>query len=148
MAILFKYQTIRVIEILIELLRSTKHAKLGKLEVQIDQKLEDISKRIVRQAGWVQILLSQLTSDEVGLLLAISKTDKFSAKNALKDKLRILRANGLLQHNKQTMSDAEEVWLTDLGKDFVKILIDSEAVGIKKSKEKDKRTKVPPNKTM
>ncbi len=128
LAILFKYQTKRIINIGLELLSSTKQAKIGKLELQIDKKLEDLSDRIVKQAGWVQILLSQLESDGVGLLLAISKVDKFTATNALKEKLRSLRSRGLIQHNKATMADSTEVWLTKLGNDFVKILIEAEAV--------------------
>ena len=134
LAILYKYQTQKIINIILDLLSSTRQAKLGKMEVQIDKKIEDISDRIAKQVGWVQILLSQLTGDEIGLLLAISKTNNFSATNALKEKLRKLRSRGLIQHNMPTMTDSDTVWLTEVGKDFVKILIEAEAVGPKHDK--------------
>ena len=130
LAILFKYQTRRVLEVGLDLLSSTRQAKLGKLEIEIDKKLEDVSGRIARQAAWVQILLSQLTDDEVGLLLAMSKTERFAAADALKGKLRSLRARGLIQHDMPKMADSKEVWLTELGQDFVKVLLKAEGIGV------------------
>ena len=127
LAILFKLQTKQVIEIGLDLIRNTRQAKLGKLEVQVDKTLEDISERIDRQSGWVQILLSQLTSDEVGILLAMSKTDKFPVKDDLKKKLRSLRNRGLIEHDEPKMRDSREVYLTKLGEEFVKILVEAKA---------------------
>ena len=128
LAIIFMEQTKRVLKIILDLLSSTKVAKLGKLEVQIAKELEDISERVAGQTAWVQILLSHLTKDEIGLLLAISKVKRFTITNALKDRLRSLRGQGLIQHDKSTMKASTKVWLTELGHDFVKIVLTADAV--------------------
>lgn len=140
LAILFEYQARRILEIGLNLFENTRQAKLGRLKIQIDKRIEDISERIVRQSAWVQILLSQLTNDEVGLLLAIAKTERFAATDALKNTLRSLRARGLIQHDMPTMADSKEVWLTGIGQDFVRVLLEAEAKGVRSAKRRSRNS--------
>jgi len=126
--ILFKHQTKQIFDIGLELLGSTTNAKLGKLEVKISKELEDLSDKIVEKTAWVQILLSKMSNDEFGLLLSISKSEKHLATEALKTNLRSLRSKGLIHHDKPTMAESTEVWLTELGKKFVDTLDKAEIV--------------------
>ena len=133
LAILFKNQTKQILYICLGLLSSASKAKIGNLEVQISKELEDISKRMVKQAAWIQILLSEMTKDEMGLLLQISKVNRYSATDALKTKLRSLRAKGLIQHDMSTMAESKNVWLTELGHELAKAI---EIAGTVKDQQK------------
>ena len=131
LATLFIRKTKQIFEICLELLRYTTTAKLGKLEVKISKELEGISQKVVEKAAWVQILLSRMSNEEVGLLLAISKVEKYPATGGLKDKFRSLRAKGLIQHDKPSMHESSEVWLSELGKEFAEALSKAEVVNSK-----------------
>ena len=112
----------------LEILQSTQQAKIGSLEVQVGKKIEDLSNRLIRQAAWVQMVLTQLSSDQIGILLSISKVEKYPAKEALKNQLRALRARGLIYHDKPTMADSNEVWLSELGKELTDTIMNAETI--------------------
>jgi hypothetical protein len=131
LATLFKNQTKQVLDICFEMMKSTTTAKLGKLEFQISKELENISKSVAERVAWVHILLSKMSNEEIGLLLAISKVEKYPATEALKNNLRSLRAKGLIQHDKSSMSKSSEVWLSELGKEFAEVLNKAEIVNPK-----------------
>jgi len=73
-----------------------------------------------------QLLLSNLDSDHIGLLILIHKQGKFKPKDAVKNKLRDLRSKGLLTHDKESMTQSEVVWLTELGTEVATILMNNE----------------------
>jgi hypothetical protein len=123
LAVIFKHQAAQIYKSGLDLIQSTKQAKLGSLEVHLSRELENLPDRLMRQAAWIQMLLSQLDSEQIGLLLSISKVDKYPATGALKDRLRSLRARGLIHHNEATMEAATEVWLTELGRDLAGALL-------------------------
>ena len=125
LALIYKNQTQRVLDMVIDLLSGTKQAKFGDLEIHMDKKLQDFSELAVQKAVWVQILLSQLSSKHMGLLFTIYKEDKYTPTNALKNELRDLRARGLLHHDAPTMNESTQVWLTDLGKELAKTMLES-----------------------
>jgi hypothetical protein len=84
--IIYKEKARRIWGILIELLDSMKQAKVGKLEVHIEnEKFKNLSDKV-----WVQILLTDLRAKDVSLLLSIFKADKLTQIGAVKDGLRIL----------------------------------------------------------
>lgn len=129
LSILFKHHTKRIYEIGLDLLSNTTNAKLGKLEVIMSKELENLSNKVVEKAAWIQILLSKMTNDEFGLLLSISKVDGFQATEALKPNLRLLRSKGLIHHDQPTMANSSEVWISELGKEFVLALNKAEVLG-------------------
>lgn len=125
LAVIFKRPARQLYESGLELIQSTKQAKLGGLEFQLSRELENLPDRLMRQAAWVQMLLNQLGSEQIGLLLSISKVERYPATGALKNRLRSLRARGLIQHNEATMEAATEVWLSKLGRDFADAILSS-----------------------
>lgn len=126
LALLFKRRTLTMLNLTIELLKSAKQAKFGNLELQLDKKLQDISTLLVKRAAWIQILLSQLSSDEIGLLLNTSKAKKLViTSDRMREQLRILRNRGLILHDKPAISNSTQAWLSDLGKELVSALLES-----------------------
>ena len=123
--IIYKGVTAKALNLAFDLLSSTRQAKFGDLEVSIDQKLQDFSELAARKATWMQILLSQLSSEHIGLLFTIHKAGKYSPPKALKEKLSDLRSRGLLQHNATTLTESTQVWLTDLGEELAEALLES-----------------------
>lgn len=130
LAIVFMHSGRRAFEAALDLFGGINRARLGKLELEISRQLESMSDRIVQRATWAQIVLSQLRSEDVGLLLAVSAAKTYPATEALKNQLRSLRARGLIQHDKATMAESSEVWLSDLGQELANLLREAESVEI------------------
>ena len=84
--------------------------------------MAEYSKLTVSQSAWMNVILSKLEPEHLGLLLTIQKDGKHSPINASKEKLRDLRALGLLKHNTDSMEKSTEVWLTDLGNEIATTL--------------------------
>ena len=124
--ILYKSRTRQVFEFLIEILSRTRQAKLGSFEIEISKELQDISKRLIKKAAWVQVILPELSSDDIGVLLSLSNEERNQANEALKGQLRSLRKKGLIAHNKPTLAESSEVWLTELGRDLVSVILEPE----------------------
>jgi len=125
LGVLYKRIMHDLIDIGFNLLRAMRQAKLGELEFQIEEKLKDFSNLAAKNATWVPIVLSQLSSEHIGLLMSIHKAGKYGPSGAAKRKLRDLRARGLVAHNRATMADSTEVWLSPLGNELVNVLLES-----------------------
>lgn len=126
LAIVFMHSGRRAFEAALDLFGGINRARLGKLELVISRQLESMSDRIVQRAAWAQIVLSQLRSEDVGLLLAISTVRRYPATEALKHQLRSLRARGLILHDKATLAESSEVWLSELGQEVASLLREAE----------------------
>ncbi|GAB5527108.1 MAG: hypothetical protein Roseis2KO_49800 [Roseivirga sp.] len=122
LGVLYKSQARKVRDLFLELLKGTSKAKVGSLELQLEQKLQDYSKIIATKSIWSQILLSKLDSEHIGLLLTIQKEGTFKIQGTVKNKLRDLRSHGLLTHDKATMEESSEVQLTKTGKELAEFL--------------------------
>lgn len=116
--IIYKSQILLLRNLIMNLIKSTKQAKLGSFEVQIGDKTIE-SSRFQTFSTLTQILLTTTSSEEIGILAEISKTDKFEPKEALKIKLRALRDKGLINHNNTSLENASEVWITETGKSLI-----------------------------
>lgn len=119
--IVYKRRVIELADTSLDLLGRTNIAKLGEVELSVHQKYKDYSALLQNQAEWIRIILSDLTSEQISLLLAIYHSGRYEARE--KNQLRALRARGLLLHNAPTLGDSNEVWLSELGKDLASSLI-------------------------
>ena len=94
----YRDYTRQIFDVGLKLLRGTTQAKFGSLELTLTELTDKVEK--VEKATWVSIMLSQLSAEEVGLLVDVSKTKKYSPPDAVKSQLRKLRAKGLIKHDK------------------------------------------------
>lgn len=118
--VLYKHQIQQLRDIVFGILKDAKQAKVGQLEFQIGKdNLGHLLKENSAYSAFSQIFLQGLEVEDVGLLNEISKTEKYLPKGAIKDRLRGLRAKGLIDHNQTTMAESTEVWLTETGKRLV-----------------------------
>lgn len=120
-AVIYKWRARQAMDIGYELLRKARTAKVGDFEFTIEQKLKDYSRLLGQQAKWIRIILSEMTAEQISLLLAIYRAERHEARD--KDALRALRARGLLHHNAPTMGASTEVWLSELGKEVASHLL-------------------------
>jgi|GEM_PF-6904477 len=125
LASLYTYHIKKLLDIFFILVKQTKQAKLGNLEVNLrdDPLKQAISENLGIDKAWAKAIISDLTPTHIGLLLAINKAGHFQCSNQIKNTLRDLRAKGLLQHNAETIADSDTVWLTDIGNDLVNIIM-------------------------
>lgn len=132
---MYRKHVLKGLEIAFDIARSARQAKFGEFELEIGR--DDIENSIINhiypQSDWVKAIISELDSDHLGLILTIEKAGKYSHLGGIKDKLRDLRSKGLLNHDKETMKDSREVWLTELGLEVARIISKAEAK--KKSKK-------------
>jgi hypothetical protein len=117
LALAYRDYTRQVFEVGLKLLRGTTRARLGSLELTLTELTDKVEK-----ATWVSIMLSQLSTEEVGLLVDVSKTKEYSPPGAVKDQLRRLRAKGLIKHDKPLLADSTRVWLTEAGMQLARVL--------------------------
>ena len=120
--VLYKNLARKAIDIIFSLTRNTKQAKFGQLEINIEKKLAEYSQSAITQFAWMNVILSRLSPEHIGLLLTIQREEKHNIINASKDKLRDLRSFGLLRHDSDSMEKSTEVWLTDLGNEIASTL--------------------------
>ncbi len=107
------------------LVSRTRQAKLGDLEIEINDRKINLTEGIEKTADHLRILLDGLDGDHVGWLLTIHKQGRYEAPaaTAIKDRLRQLRNRGLLFHDTASLQDARFVWLTPLGEELVSALL-------------------------
>lgn len=122
LGLLYKRYTRQGIDILLSLLKNTKQAKFGQLEISIEKKIAELSKLAINRSVLMNIILSKLDPEHLGLLITIFKEGKHRPIAANKNRLRDLRSFGLLHHNNPTMADSTEVWLTNLGNEIADAL--------------------------
>src|SRR6516162_7693409 len=70
LGIIYKRQALAIGSVLVDLVRATKQAKSGNLEVQI-QSARDISESLVNSPEWFKILASAMNEQQIGLMLEI-----------------------------------------------------------------------------
>jgi hypothetical protein len=112
-----------VFDLGLSLLGRTTRAKLGDLELQIDDKVINLTERLERKAGDLRMLVDGLNGDHIGWLINIHKVGKYEPSDAIKEKLRPLRNRGLLVHDSNSMHEAKYVWLTALGEELATVLL-------------------------
>jgi hypothetical protein len=122
LAIVYKNQARLLFEETLVLLRRTKAAKFGNIEVQVNDKVVNITERLEERAKHLRVLLDGLDGDHIGWLLVVAKAGRYEPTNAAKEKMRPLRNRGLLTHDGPTMAKTSHVWLTTLGEELVKVL--------------------------
>jgi hypothetical protein len=75
---------------------------------------------------WVQTMYSELAPDDIALILLFyERREKQKRSSFHIDKLRQLRNRGLLLYDQGTLASSNEVWLSDLGKELAKALLES-----------------------
>jgi len=122
LAVVYQNLTMRTVEVCLTLVARAQQAKVGSLEIQLDKKLADFSKKVAAESVWVQILVKDLSSEEVGTLLQISRVERFAARDGMKPLLRGLRARGLITHDQPKLTASHYVWVTDLGRELAQSL--------------------------
>lgn len=125
LALTYRDRAVRVVDFIVELIGSTRQAKYGALEIQLERRLKDFSELAIRKSAGLQILLSNLDSEHLSLLLAISKAGHYKPPGPAKKKLRDLRNRGLLFHDGASLGESEDVWLSPLGVQLAELLMES-----------------------
>ncbi len=123
-AVMFKERIVMFLTTSLELLGRAKIAKVGDLELTVEQNNKNYSELLTQQEEWVRVIISELTSEQIGTLIAIHKSGKTNARD--KNLLRILRGRGLLLHNAPSMAESTEVWLSELGNEIASRLTKKE----------------------
>ncbi len=121
--VVYRRFVVRIIDIGVDKLQNSRIAKIGDFELTSDGKNQTIFVPNDRQPEWVRMTLSNLTAEQVALLVVMYKQGRISAND--KSNLRVLRSRGLVMHNKKTMNESTEAWLTDLGKQIAVHLVDT-----------------------
>lgn len=111
-AVLFRHRLIRAFDAGLDLLANARRAKVGGMELEIEKRLADFSAELLKTSAWAQVLVSQLSQEDVGLMLSLANCNRLQAVDALKNRYRVLRERGLLEHDQPTMSDSTPVWLS------------------------------------
>jgi hypothetical protein len=124
LCVLYKRQVSHAFTTALDLLKNTTEAKLGALEIRTEKRIADLASRLDRPPTWANAVLSQLSSEEVGLLLSVSKQPTYTPNSATKKHLRGLRDRGLIEHDKPTLEDSGVVWSTLLGKELAQVLLE------------------------
>lgn len=119
--VIYRNRVRSLLDIGFDILRRAQSAKIGDVEFTAERKAKATLDASAQHPEWVRMLLSDLTGEQVALLIAIFKEGKLGASD--KENLRILRTRGLLLHNQQTMAESTEVWLTPLGQEVAAQLL-------------------------
>jgi hypothetical protein len=123
LAIIYRTQTRRALHLLFTLIGGTKQAKLGALEVNVDPLFQTYDSLIAELPPWMQIMLKNITPDEIGILLSIYRVDRYSPSPALMHYMRHLRDRHLIAHDGPTLSASKQVWVTDVGHQIAEALL-------------------------
>jgi hypothetical protein len=116
----------RFADLVFAMASKTRQARIGEVEISIHDPLKQaIIESIEMDKGWAKAIFAELGSSHIGLLLAISKAGKFKCQDNIKNSLRDLRAKGLLEHNKPSLTDSDTVWLTEFGTELVQLITTS-----------------------
>jgi hypothetical protein len=120
--ILYMDQVKQAVKIGLALAKQTKQAKFKDFEINLaDPFRQVIIDCIPPDKLWAKAIVSDFTSAHIALLIAINKAGTFRVAEPIKSGLRDLRDKGLLDHNNDSIKNADTVWLTELGKELVLI---------------------------
>jgi hypothetical protein len=122
LAIIYKPTVVRVAEILLDLLGRTTLAKYGNLEVQVTT--EALGTAFAAGAPmWMRDILSNASASHVGLIVAISTSERLAVTSGMLKRLRQLRDFGLLAHDGPGLSTSSWVWLNPAGREVASYLL-------------------------
>ena len=120
--ILYMDQVKEAVKIGFALAKKTKQAKFKDFEINLTEPFRQvILDCIPPDKQWAKAIVSDFTPAHIALLIAINKAGIFKCAAAIKGGLRDLRDKGLLDHDNDSISNADTVWLTELGKELVLI---------------------------
>ena len=118
----------KIRNIVIEFIKNSQSAKIGEIELKSDRMVCDIPDEIINHSALTKTLLSNLSSSHIGLLIHLHNNgNRKKLYEYEKDLFRDLRAKGLVVHNAESMKKSNEIELTDLGLDIVKIIKSTES---------------------
>ena len=111
-AILYKRHSLRLVESFFSLIEGSRVSKLGQVEFQPDPERFGVTEMTV-----TEMMLADLTPRDVSVLMTVYYADRFHPRSDdVRQRLRKLRDKGWLEHDKRTLSESGEVWLTAAGK--------------------------------
>lgn len=120
LGILYVEKVKMIFELFISLGRQTQQAKIGNFELSVGNTFKKtILENINSDKDWVKSIISDLTPTHLGILLAINKANELKCHGSIKNTLRDLRDKGLINHNKNSITKADKVWLSDTGKELM-----------------------------
>ena len=118
LCVVYKPTVVRAAEIALDLLGRITQAKYADLEFHVGR--DAIGGVLGADApAWMRAVLSSMTSNHVGLVLAVHKSGDLKVTGGLLKGLRELRSLGLIEHDGPTLGGANQVHLTALGEDVV-----------------------------
>ncbi len=120
--VVYRNFVVNLLDVGVDKLRRSRTTKIGDIELTSDGKGQTIYIPNDRQPEWVRMTLSDLTAEQVALLVVMYKQGKIDARD--KSNLRVLRSRGLISHDKKTMRESSEAYLTDLGKQIAAQLVE------------------------
>jgi hypothetical protein len=103
LCVVYKSTVARAAEIMLDLLGRLTQAKCGDFEVQVGR--DSIGGVLGADApAWVRTVLGSMTSNHVGLVLAIRKSGSLKVTGGVLKGLRELRSLGLIEHDGSTLA--------------------------------------------
>jgi hypothetical protein len=120
--VVYRNFVVGLLDVGVEKLQRSRTTKIGDIELTSDEKGQTTYIPNDRHPEWVRMTLSDITAEQVALLVVMYMQGKINARD--KSNLRVLRSRGLIIHNKRTMRESSEAWLTDLGKQIATHLVD------------------------
>jgi hypothetical protein len=122
LCVLYKPTASRAAEIGLGLLGRTSRAKYGDFEMEVERMVLGPLVQSPSVPMWAKALLSDMGAKHLGLLLALSKSDRIRINSAVVGSLRELRNIGLVEHDQGSLAGSEWVWLSSAGRDLVNAL--------------------------
>ncbi len=98
-----------------QLIFSARQAKIGGFELQIDQKVVNLSVEVAKKCPWAGMLLYGLSSEHIALLLTVKRAVNYKPYRTQLQRFRELRNRTLISHDATSLPEANIVFLTDLG---------------------------------
>lgn len=108
-----------------DLLKQTREAKLGSLELRTQQRQPNTFEG-KGTPPWATAMVAELSNEELGMLLSLFRQSPVVPNAATKRHLRPLRDRGLVAHDKPTLEDSTTVSLTALGAEVATLLFQAQ----------------------
>ena len=109
---------------LLDAFHKAKQAKFGDLEVVLQDGTVFSVKDMDCLPPWGRVVLSQLSSRDIGVLIQLSHTEgKEVLVSGLREAYLNLRARGLLKHDAPSLYKSKYVWLSKTGYELSALLL-------------------------
>ena len=122
LCVLYKPTVSRAAEIGLGLLGRTSRAKYGDFEMEVERMVLGPLVQSSSIPAWAKGLLSEMGARHLGLLLALSKSDRIRINRAVIGSIRELRNLGLVEHDQDSLAASEWAWLSSAGRDLINAL--------------------------